>query len=410
MKKIVIVGAGFAGLSAALRLEKKFRKNQGVSITLVSKEDYHLFVPNLFEVATAEEEFTSVSQIKKAVALPVREILHNRSINFIQGILTGLDENKKQIKVGIRAVDYDYLVLALGNEPDFSSVPGASQYAYGFHNLPSALRLRNALEFAVESKRQDIKKQTLRFVIAGGGFAAVKLAGELQSFLNILAWKYSYPKDRLETVLVEGARRLMGDAEEKISRAAYERLQALGVRMQFHHHLSKLGQHFAEFLNGEKIQYEILIWALKSKSAGLPGRVGLEADGSGGVAVDENFMVRGARGIFALGSLVHVKGPDGRDVPQTYFAAKHQGEYVAGVIFDLIRNRKPEPYVIKTEPFSLRVGGKWAIFRRKNIFLQGYFAYLAELLVHFLYYRSLVGFRKAWKYLYAEAETLGRND
>ena len=410
MKKIVVVGAGFAGLSAALRLEKLFRKDLDVSVTLVSKEDYHLFVPNLFEAATAEEEFVSVSQVKKAVAVPLKEVFQNRSISFVQGALTHLDHRKRQVKVGIRILEYDYLVLALGSQPDFALVPGALEYAYSLHDLPSALRLRNAMEFAVQSKRQDIKKQTLRFLIAGGGYAAIKLAGELVSFLNILAWKYSYPRDRLEVMVAEGTGRLIGDADEKVSRAAYERLQALGVRVQFHHYLGSVGRHFAEFLNGEKIQYEILVWALKSAAASLPAGAEFQEDGRGGIAVDENFMVRGLNNVFALGGMVHASDFRGQPVPQNYFSAQHQGEYVAAVVSGLLQNRKPKKYIAKPGPFSLRVGAKWAIFVRKNIYAQGYFGYLAELILHFMHYRSLVGFKKAWNYLYRETEVLGRND
>jgi len=410
MKKIVIVGAGFAGLYAALGLEKQFRGSSKVSITLADRHDYHLFTPNLFEVATAEEEFTSVSQIKKSITIPLKEIFENKHVQLVKGEFTGWDEAGKQVQVGGKKIEYDYLVLALGSQPDFLPVPGADVYALPFSDLKSALRIRNALEFAVQSQSYSIQKNTQHFLIAGGGYSAVKLAAEMQSFLDILAWKYNYPREKLKTVILEKSDRLVSGMGESLSQGVYKRLLDLGVEIKLRHFLSKVNRGSVEFMSGEKLAFELLIWALGSKAAGLPKEAQLPRQGKGQIAVDQFFRVQGKENIFVLGNLAYAQDATGSLLPQNTSEASQQGKYLAEALFALIRNQKPKPFVPQKKSFILRLGGKWGIVGGNRVHLKGFVAYLIDLSIHFRHYSKYLGFYRALKYLFFEVEVFGRND
>ena len=167
MKNIVIVGAGFGGLQAALNLEKAFKSRRDIALTLIDKRDYHLFTSNLYEVASSEEEVTSVSQMKKSVTLPLKEVLAGKNIQFIQAEVKEVIATEKKLLLASRSIPYDYLILALGSESDFYSIPGAEQYALTLKSLPDALRIRNQMEFMVEAHKFDAVKKTLRAVVAG---------------------------------------------------------------------------------------------------------------------------------------------------------------------------------------------------------------------------------------------------
>lgn len=410
MKKIVIVGGGFAGLYAALGLEKHFRNSSEVSITLVDRHDYCLFTPNLYEVATAEEEFTSVSQVKKSVTIPFAEIIRNKKIQLVKGEFTAWDESGKYIRAGGKRIPYDYLVLALGSQPDFSVVPGAGAYALPFSDLKSALRIRNALEFSVQSQSYSIQKNALHFLIAGGGYASVKLAAEMQSFLDILAWKYGYPREKLKTVILEGSERLIPALSESFGRIVYKRLAALGVKVEFRHYLSKVDRVNTEFVNGEKMPYELLIWALGAKAASLPEGLQLPKQGKGQIVVDEFLRVQGRENIFVLGNLAYARDMKGSPLPQNSSEATQQGKYLAQALPVLMRNQKPNAFVSKSASFTLRLGGKWGVAGGVKARVKGYPAYLVDLYSHFAHYWKFLGFYKAIKYLFTEVEVFGRND
>ena len=410
MKKIVVVGAGFAGLNAILELEKRFRKDPEVSLTLVDREDYHLFTPNLYEVATAEEEFTSVAQVKSSVVLPLSQIIGNKAIVFIKGELTELDAQARKLKVGIRTLEYDYLILALGDRPDFSRVEGAHEHALALGSLPGALRIRNALEFAVQSASHEVQRDVLRVVVVGGGYVAVKFAGELKSFLDILSWKYGYPRERLEIMIVESSDKLVAGLGKDFGRQVFDRLTALGVRIEFHHHAIKFDHHFVEFLNGERMGYEVLVWSLGTIASSLPGPASLPKTLAGRLEVDEYLKVKQTANIFAAGNLAQVLDKHGQPAPRSAAVAAEQGRYVAQALACLMQNQKPRAYSLGFYAVTLRVGGKWGLLKTRRWQLAGYFAFWADLYFHFRHYWRLLGFWPAAQYVFREKEIFSRND
>lgn len=409
-KKIVIVGAGFAGLSAALELEKTLGRDPKIELIAADREAYHLFTPSIYEVATAEEEFTSVSQIKGSLAVPYARIFKNRKISFIQGELLGLDTKNHSLQIGSKKLAYDYLVLALGDRPDFSTVEGAARYAYALGSLPAALRLRNALEFAVQSRSRELSKPVLNFVIAGGGYVAAKLAGEMKSFLDILAWKYGYPRERMEIVVTEGSGRMFTGVDAGWAQVAESRLRLLGVRLEFHHRVVSVNQQFLEFLNGERMSYEVLVWALSGRPAGVPGFEFLARTGDNRIVTDPFLRAKGFDDIFIAGNLGRYSGQGCGDLPKNTAMAYQEGRYVGQVLPALLRNRKPEPFKPHPARLTIRIGGRWAIYQSGKLVFSGFFAYLADVVLHFFHYRRLLGFWPALRYVCRAEELFSRND
>src|SRR5574340_39618 len=233
MKKIIIVGAGFAGLNLALALEKKFRRDDGVSITLADKNDYHLFSPSLYETAASEEELAGISRLKSGIALPLKWILRGKKIVFVKGELKFVDQERKKISVGRAELDYNYLVLAVGSQSDYHTVPGAGEFALPFKTLPDALRIRNDLEFAVQAHRLDAAKRTLRVIIAGRGYSGVELAVNLALNLNFIAWKNQYPREKIELEIIEAKNQLIEDLSGQENQILLQRLKELGIKVYF---------------------------------------------------------------------------------------------------------------------------------------------------------------------------------
>src|SRR3989344_5266476 len=160
--KIVILGGGFGGVAAALGMEKKFRANRGVKITLIDREPYQLFNSNLYEVAAAAEELESVKDLKKSIGVPFAEIFKKRQVEFIQGEVRSVDAGSRTVGLSNKAINYDYLVLALGSCEECFNIPGAGEYGTPLKSLGNALKIKNAVEFAVQVHKYDAQKKYVR--------------------------------------------------------------------------------------------------------------------------------------------------------------------------------------------------------------------------------------------------------
>ncbi len=248
MKKIVIVGGGFGGVRVALDLEKHFKKDPETQIFLIDKRDYHLFAPNLFEAATSEEELVSLKQVKKSIALPFSEILQNSKVKFIQGECLSVDSLKKQVVLRGRTLEYDFLILASGSKSDYYGISGAEEFGLPLKTLADAFRIRNKIEFAFGAHTMDFSKKNLRFVIAGGGYTGLEVAGELKGLLNFLSWKYNYPREKIEIEVVEAAGKLVDGFDERLSADVYNRLMELGVCVRVSSRVAAVERKFIEMM------------------------------------------------------------------------------------------------------------------------------------------------------------------
>ncbi len=421
MKKIVIIGGGFGGIRVALDLEKHFsarggstfggKNNKNIQITLVDKRDYHLFTPNLFEVATADEELTTIKQVKKSITLPFAEILQDKKIEFVQGQCLNIDSVQKKVNLQGRSLDYDFLILASGSESDYYDIPGAKEFGLPLKTLPDALRVRNKIEFVFQAKALDFTKKNLHFVIAGGGYTGVEVAGELKGMLDFMAWKYQYPRQKVEIVIVEAGNKLVEGFDDRLSSDAYERLQELGVHVRIAGRVSRVDQNFIELMSGEKLAYDVLVWTAGVKGTAPGCSKSLMFERKSRIRVNEFLQVNGQENTIALGDAACVIGSDGKPVFCSVQDALDQGKYVAWALPYIMQNKKPSrAYKNKPHGFILNIGGKWSILDYNNFYFTGYFAYVASILAHFRYFASIIGIVKAVKLTWFDTELYSRND
>lgn len=410
MKQILILGGGFAGVKTALNLEKKLKHDKDVSITVVDDEPYHLFHANLYEIATSPEELTSIAQLKRSVVLPFKDIFANKKINFVQGIIENVDLQRQSVSLGSRSLNYDYLVLALGATNNFYNIPGAEENSLTLYSVKGALRIRNRLEFLAQMHRTDVSKKQIRIAIAGGGFAGVEIAAELKGYLDYLAWENNIPREKFETLIIEGGNRVLPGLEMQISMDVGGRLRSLGVRIQTDSFIAKVDEHFLEFKNGEKISYDCLIWTAGVKSNSVPMSPQVNEDRSGRIAVNEHLQMPAYPNVFVAGDKACIMDKDGRPLPGTAMQAMDQANFLGEAISKTIENQKPEAYQTKKTPFFIPLGGKWMIFKFGPIYITGLLSYLIRQAAFFRYFMSILGPVKAARLLYLENKLYVRND
>lgn len=403
-KNILILGGGFAGLNAAVFLA---RKNLNANITLVDKEDYHLYYPNLYEVASSEEDFVDIRSLKKSVALPFTEILP-KSVKFIQGKVTSID-TKGSVDVDGAKVEFDHLIVGLGSMPDCFGIEGLEENSLPMRGVNDALRIKNEIELLFQM-HQDVVKKELRIVIGGGGFTGVELSAELLNLIEILIWKYNYPKDKVELMIVEGMNSLLPGLDREVGENIYERLSGMGVKIRLNHFINKVTKGQLSVSSGEMINYDLLIWTGGIKCAPLPIVEKVEMDKKGRCIVDEHLAIPGTN-VYLIGDNASIKTSEGKPIPQTATQAIYAAEYISNLIAAKFNGYEEKKFRTKDFPFIIPVRGKWAVMHTpEGEIFYGLFAWLMHIGAALRYFNRLVGPWRALKLVIFETDLYIRND
>jgi len=335
--RVVIVGAGFGGLRCAQVL-----KDASVAVTLIDRNNFHLFQPLLYQVATAA---LSPSDI----AVPTRQIFRDApATKLLLSTVTGIDTDKRLVLTERREIPYDYLVLATGATHSYFGKDEWSRHAPGLKYVEDALdvrrRMLTAFERAEESVDQSEKAALLTFLIVGGGPTGVELAGavaELARFgLNQDFRTFDPAHARI--ILVQAGPRLLPSFPERLSRIAQRELEKLGVEVRLETRVNHIDERGVG-VDGERIEARTILWA--AGVAASPAAMWLKApsDRAGRIVVGEDLRVPGMSNVFAVGDTVASNAWNGQPVPGLAPAAKQEGAYVAKQIRALIVARAPLP-------------------------------------------------------------------
>src|SRR6516164_8074488 len=321
-KRIVILGGGFASMTAAECLERELQKDPGVSITLVSETNALLFTPMLAEVAGSSLEPSHIST-------PLRTTLHRTT--FIRGRVTGVDlENKRvSLDAGMDGAEsreselsYDHLLFALGAVSNYLGLSNVQRLAFDFKSLLDAIRIRNHViemfERADRERDPEARKTLLTFVIAGGGFAGVELAGALNDFARgILADYPNLRNGEVRVVLVHSRDRILPELSESLGRYAQKRMEMRGVEFRLNTRLTD-AREGAVVLSDREIPAETLVWTAGTAPNPLTKSLPIEKDKRGALIVAQDLSVAGHAGVWALGDCaVVVDAKTGKPCPPT---------------------------------------------------------------------------------------------
>ena len=341
-KRIVILGGGFAGMRTAECLEEKLRGDFSINLTLVNDTNALLFTPMLAEVAGSSLEAST----------PLRSTL--RRTEFIRGTVAEVDLEKRLVVLRSDAgrdgaparqdVPYDQLVFALGSISNYLGMTNIEKFAFNFKSLLDAIRIRNHViemfERADLVSDPALRSSLLTFVVAGGGFAGVELAGALNDFAHgILA---DYPRihpHELNIVLVHSRDRVLPELSESIARYAQEKMQLRGVSFRLNTRI--VDAHPGVVLLSEgNIHTETLVWTAGTAPSPLLKSLPLEKDKRGAVVVDGTLAVPGRPGLWAIGDCAAVHdATSGHPYPPTAQFALREAEVLAGNILAQLEGR-----------------------------------------------------------------------
>ena len=396
MKKIVIIGAGFAGLRLARKL-----KNKNFEVWLIDKNNYHQFQPLFYQVATSGLEPSSI-------AFPLRKVFQGqKNIHVRCTEVMSINSNAKSISTGIGDITYDYLVIATGAGTNFFGNKLVEENALPMKSVSEALNLRNTilqnLEDALVASK-DAKEALLNIVIVGGGPTGVEVSGALAEMKRNVLPK-DYPEldfNAMNIYLVEAGPKTLGVMSEPASTKSQEYLTKLGVNVLTSTQVTTYDGSEVVFSNGNKIQTKNLIWAAGVKGnliKGLPENCVARGNR---IKVNRFNEVEGLKDVFALGDIAFMvtdKYPNGH--PQVATVANDQ----ADVFYkNLLNFQKNQPLIqFEYKGSMATVGRNLAVVDLPFIKFQGFFAWLFWMFLHLMLIlgvknKLLVFINWMWKY------------
>jgi len=349
VKRILILGGGFAGMKTAESLEHEFQHDRSVEIILISETNSLLFTPMLAEVAGSSLEPSHIST-------PLRSSLPRT--NFIRATVETVDLEKRIVKLaadpshqdrGPREISYDQLVLALGAISNYLGMANVQKYALDFKSLLDAIRVRNRViemfERADGETNPELRQRLLTFVIAGGGFAGVELAGALNDFgRGILADYPSLRPEDLNVILVHSREHILPELSESLGRYAQEKMANRGVIFRLNTRLKDFQTGVVSLSDGE-IPAETLVWTAGTAPNPLLRTLPVERDKRGAVIVETTLAVKDHPGVWALGDCAAVTdGVTGKACPPTAQFALREAPVLAKNIRAFREGRALRPF------------------------------------------------------------------
>jgi NADH dehydrogenase len=382
MKRVVIVGGGFAGLSCA----RKLASNRDVHVTLIDKNNYSQFQPLLYQVATA-------MLAPGNAAFSLRSLLRghaNVDVKMAEVVSADLNTRAVETEDG-KTYQGDFLVLAAGAQVNFFATPGADKHAYPLYSLHDAELIRSRVLTLLESVDRDpslIDQGALNFVVVGAGPTGSEIAGALGGLTQrVLEDLYSnLDLTKAQVFLVDIVHTVLNAFSKTSQEYATKMLKRRGVQIRLGVAVKEVHSGHVLLSDGTKILTHTAIWAGGLKASSLSGALGIQTGRGGRIDVQPDFSVAGFSGVYALGDFANIAGADGKPLPQLASVAQQAGKYCAKNIAAAMAGEPGEPFQYFDKGIMAMIGRNAAVAEvgEHRLELTGPIAFAAWLGVHAL--------------------------
>ncbi len=397
LPRVVIVGAGFGGLRAARALAKAH-----VHVTLIDRNNYHLFQPLLYQVATAG---LSADEI----AYPIRGILRKqKNLTFIMSEVKSLNLKESEIITAQATISYDYLILAVGSETNFFNNADLQQHSFGLKNLQEAQSIRNHIlnqfEKAVMETDETLRGAMLTFVIAGGGPTGVEMAGAIAELVRVMQKDYPGLDHReIQVVLLEAMDRLLAHLTPDSSTATLKALANKDVQVRLNTLVESYDGWVIQLSENQQIPSNTLIWAAGVQAANLVRELSQEKLPQNRIKVLPTLQIPQDERVFLIGDAAYLPDQNGQALPMVAPVAMQQADLAVKNLISIIQSKPLLPFQYTDMGSMATIGRNQAVAELFGLRLRGWLAWLVWLFVHLM---QLVGFRNrlvvlinwAWQY------------
>ena len=402
-KHVLIIGGGFAGLSCA----RKLANQPGIRVTLIDRQNHHLFQPLLYQVATA-------ALAAPDIARSLRQLFsHAKNVTVLMDTIVSIDVEKREAQSVEHVYSYDYLVLAAGAKTTFFGNDHWQDHTMGLKCLSDAYAIRrsvfSALERAELTEDPEERQRLMTIAIVGAGPTGVELAGAYSDLARraLLANYRRLDISQLRVLLIQSGDRVLKPFDKDQSAYTQKRLEKLGVKIILGHRVTGVEEHTLLFDELPPVHAETLIWAAGVAASSLTKSLGIETDRGGRVSPLADLSLPGHQEIFVAGDVTAHTDAKGQKVPGLAPAATQMGGYIADRIKQLASapgEHPCDPFIYNDKGIMAIIGKNAAIVKLGSLKLRGFVAWLAWLFIHLLF---LIGFRNklsvllhwAWAYI-----------
>jgi NADH dehydrogenase len=399
--RVVIAGAGFGGLTCARAL-----KHAPVDVLLVDRNNYHLFTPLLYQVASALLD-------PGEIARPVRQLirpLHNA--DFRQASITGVDLDGRRLLTDRGPIAYDYLVLATGAQTDYFGNASLAERAMGLKDLDEGLALRNRILSQFEASRwsddPDRRRELLSFAVVGGGPTGVEMSGAISELIRLVLRRDYRDLDinEVRVVLIEAAPYVLGAFVPSLREAARRSLERKGIDVMLGAKVETVTENSVRLVGGEEIPARTVIWTAGVKASDVGQAAHVQLTRQARIKVDPTLQIPGHPVVFVIGDLAGATDPaSGAMLPMLIPVAMQSAKLAAGSISDMVANGGARAFRYKDPGIMATIGRNSAVAQLSWLHLSGFPGWVFWLVVHLV---NVVSFRSrlvvlvnwAWEYMF----------
>ena len=417
MTNIVVIGAGYAGVLATKKLEKKLRKKKladETQITLIDKHPYHTMLTELHEVAACRVG-------EESVKMNLDQIFAGRKVNVVLDTVTKVDFENNKVQGKNNVYDYDYLVVAAGSKPTYFGVEGAEENSYTLWSYDDAVKLRDRIHdcfrMAADETDEAKRKELLSFYVVGAGFTGVEMVGELVEYTPILCKRFNIKREDVTIVDVDGLSRPVPILPEKLSNKVDKRLRKMGVDVVMNASVVGVGKNFIKLKKNDEITEHVagtVIWTAGIESSEITSDIAKEvtSGGRGRIQVDEHLRSVDHENVYVIGdNMLYTAPGEERPVPQMVENAEHSAATVAkNILADITKQGEMEAYNPKFHGVMVCVGGRYGVARggmaKHQINFASFFAMFAKHFINIIYFIQVMGWTKVISYLKHEFFTI----
>lgn len=404
MKKVVVLGGGYAGVLTAKKLAKKFKKNKDVQITLIDKQSYHTMLTELHEVAAGRVN-------EESIRMDLKSIFAGRNVNVVLDEIKNIDFEQKVLTSNDATYEYDYLVMGTGCKPTFFGIPG-SENAHQLWSYTDAVNLRehilNMFRQAALTADKEKRRELLTFVTVGAGFTGVEMAGELGEWKDELCRSFHIDKDEVTLYVVDFAPKVLPMYPDKLVSKAERRLIKLGNELVMNSAVSEIHEDKVVLNKGEKvINTRTVIWAAGIEGSDIVDQAQVEKAGRGRIVTNGHLQAKDYQDVYVVGdNIFYIPEGEERPVPQMVENAEHSAPVVAHNIAVDIKGGEYKTYKPTFHGSMVCIGSRYGVAQVGMpgmwFNLSGFFAMASKHLINLVYFVQVLGFNKIWSYLMHE--------
>ncbi len=397
-KRIVILGAGYAGVEAAKVLSKKFQKTGGVEITLIDENPFHTLLTELHEIAGHRTE-------KESVMVDLYNVFKATKVKVVRDRIDAIDYTAKTLTSAKGTYSYDYLVLGCGSEPAFFGVEGVKENAFTIWSLKDALKIREHVEkvFQLAKDEQDIekRKELLTIIVAGAGFTGIEVVGELFEWKDLLCAKHEIDPKEVSIYNVEALPTILPILRPSLQKKAENFLKKKDVKVLTNAPIVKANPDSIVLKDGQVIKAKTLIWTCGVQGNSFAISTGLTQGKRNRLQVNDFLQSPDHENVYAIGDNAYYE-IDGKPIPQIVETAIQTGECAAHNIAADIQKTEKKKFKLETHGFMVSIGSHYCVAEVMGVAMSGFVAMAMKHMVNLHYLWGVGGLRLIWNYLMHE--------